>query len=51
MTKTELQVALAAATETKKTAGEFLDTLCNIAYKEIKKSGEFVSQPAHKEFG
>ena len=38
MTKTELQVALAAATETnKRTAGVFLDTLGNLAYKEIKK--------------
>jgi DNA-binding protein HU-beta len=43
MTKTELQVALAVATETnKRTAGVFLDTLSNLAYKEIKKSGEFV---------
>jgi DNA-binding protein HU-beta len=43
MTKTELQVALAAATETdKRTAGLFLDTLSNLAYKEIKKNGEFV---------
>jgi DNA-binding protein HU-beta len=43
MTKTELQVALAAATETnKRTAGVFLDTLNNLAYKEIKKNGEFV---------
>ena len=43
MTKTELQVALAVATQTnKKTAGVFLDTLCNLAYKEIKKNGEFV---------
>src|SRR5208282_4048352 len=43
MTKTELQVALAAATETNKsTAGVFLDTLSAIAYKEIKKNGEFV---------
>jgi DNA-binding protein HU-beta len=40
MTKTQL---LAAATETnKKTAGVFLDTLGAIAYKEIKKNGEFV---------
>ena len=38
MTKTELQVALAAATETNKsTAGVFLDTLSALAYKEIKK--------------
>ena len=43
MTKPELQVALAAATETsKRTAGVFLDTLSNLAYKEIKKNGEFV---------
>ena len=43
MTKTELQVALAAATETnKRTAGVFLDTLSNVAYKAIKKNGEFV---------
>ena len=43
MTKTELQVALGVATQTnKKTAGVFLDTLCNLAYREIKKNGEFV---------
>jgi DNA-binding protein HU-beta len=43
MTKTELQVALAQATQTnKKTAGAFLDTLGTLAYKEVKKSGEFV---------
>ena len=37
MTKTELQVALAAATETnKRTAGVFLDTLSNLAYKAQK---------------
>jgi DNA-binding protein HU-beta len=43
MTKTELQVALAQATQTdKKTAGTFLDTLGTLAYKEIKKNGEFV---------
>ena len=43
MTKTELQVALAQATQTdKKTAGVFLDTLGALAYKEIKKTGEFV---------
>jgi DNA-binding protein HU-beta len=43
MTKTELQVALAQATQTdKKTAGAYLDTLGNLAYKEIKKNGEFV---------
>ena len=43
MTKTELQVALAAATGTdKRTAGIFLETLSALAYKEIKKNGEFV---------
>jgi len=43
MTKTELQIALAAATQTdKRTAGVFLDTLSNLAYKAIKKNGEFV---------
>ena len=43
MTKTELQVALAAATETDKTTiGVFLDTLSNLAYKAVKKDGEFV---------
>src|SRR6202048_2255206 len=43
MTKTELQIALATATQTnKRTAGVFLDTLSNLAYKAIKKNGEFV---------
>ena len=43
MTKTELQVALAQATQTnKKTAGTFLDALGTLAYKEVKKNGEFV---------
>jgi hypothetical protein len=43
MTKTELQTALAEATQTdKRTAGVFLDTLGALAYKEIKKNGEFV---------
>jgi DNA-binding protein HU-beta len=43
MTKTELQSTLAEATQTdKRTAGVFLDTLRDIAYKEIKKNGEFV---------
>ena len=43
MTKTELQSALAEATQTdKRTAGVFLDTLSDIAYKEVKKNGEFV---------
>ena len=43
MTKTELQSALAEATQTdKRTAGVFLDTLSAIAYKDTKKIGEFV---------
>src|ERR1700730_12869918 len=43
MTKTELQLALGEATQTnKKTAGVFLDTLSVLAYKTIKKNGEFV---------
>ena len=43
MTKPELQVALAAATETNKTTtGVFLDTLNNLAYKAVEKDGEFV---------
>jgi nucleoid DNA-binding protein len=43
MTKTELQSALAEATQTdKRTAGVFLDTLSVLAYKETKKNGEFV---------
>src|SRR5438874_882236 len=43
MTKTELQVALADATQTsKKTAGAMLNALGAIAYKAIKKDGEFV---------
>jgi DNA-binding protein HU-beta len=43
MTKTELQIALATATQTnKRTAGVFLDMLSNLAYKAIKKNGEFV---------
>jgi DNA-binding protein HU-beta len=43
MTKAELQVVLAAATETnKRTAAVFLETLSALAYKEIKKNGEFV---------
>ena len=43
MTKPELQVALAAATETtKRTAKVFLDTLSTLAHKAVKKNGEFV---------
>ena len=39
MTKTELQSALAEATQTdKRTAGVFLDTLSDIAYEEIKRT-------------
>ena len=43
MTKAELQSAIAEATQTdKRTAGVFLDTLSALAYKEVKKNGEFV---------
>ena len=43
MTKTELQIALAVSTQTnKRTAGIFLNTLSDLAYKAIKKDGEFV---------
>jgi DNA-binding protein HU-beta len=43
MTKTELQNALATATQTnKRTAALFLDSLSSIAYKAIKKEGEFM---------
>ena len=43
MTKSELQAALAEATQTdKKTAGAFLNALGPIAYKIVKKEGEFV---------
>jgi nucleoid DNA-binding protein len=43
LTKTELQSALAEATPIdKRTAEVFRDTLGAIAYKEIKKNGEFV---------
>jgi DNA-binding protein HU-beta len=43
ITKTEPQSALAEAAKTdKRTAGVFLDTLSALAYKEIKKNGEFV---------
>jgi nucleoid DNA-binding protein len=41
--RSELQSALAEATQTdKRTAGVFLDALGTLAYKEIKKTGEFV---------
>lgn len=39
MTKSELQIALAVATETNKV---FIDTLGDLAYKAVKKNGEFV---------
>jgi DNA-binding protein HU-beta len=43
MTKTELQLTLAEATQTSnKTAGVFLETLSNLAHKEVSKNGEFV---------
>jgi DNA-binding protein HU-beta len=43
MTKTELQIALAEATQTnKRTAALFLETLSSLAYKAIRKEGEFV---------
>jgi DNA-binding protein HU-beta len=43
MTKAELQNALAVVTQTdKKTSAVFLDALSTLAYKEIKKNGEFV---------
>jgi nucleoid DNA-binding protein len=51
MTKTELQTALAEATQTeKKAAGVFLDTLSALANKEIKKNGVALHDaepPAH----
>jgi DNA-binding protein HU-beta len=43
MTKTELQIALAEAAQTdKRTAALFLNALSGLAYKAIKKEGEFV---------
>jgi DNA-binding protein HU-beta len=43
MTKSQLQIALAETTQTtKRTAAVFLDTLSSLAYKGIKKEGEFV---------
>ena len=43
MTKSELQAALAEATQTdKKTAGAFLNALGPIAYQAVKKEGAFV---------
>ena len=42
MKKAELQVALAEATGTNKTAGPFLNALTAMADKAVKKDGEFV---------
>ena len=43
MTKSQLQAALAEATQTdKKTAGALLNALGPIAYQAVKKEGEFV---------
>lgn len=43
MTKTQLLQAVAESTETdKRTAAFFLSTITEIAYREVKKNGEFV---------
>jgi DNA-binding protein HU-beta len=43
MTKNQLQISLAETTQTnKKMAALFLDTLSSLAYKAIRKEGEFV---------
>ncbi len=43
MTKSQLLTALAEATElSKKDVGNFFDELTTLAYKEVKKNGEFV---------
>ena len=43
MTKSQLLAALAEATGMqRKQVGEFLDTMANMAYKQVKSSGEFV---------
>jgi len=43
MTKSQLLSALAEATElSKKDVGNFFDELTTLAYKEVKKNGEFV---------
>jgi DNA-binding protein HU-beta len=43
MTKSELQSALAESSQTNKaTASLFLETLQTIAFREVKKNGEFV---------
>jgi hypothetical protein len=50
MTKTELQIALAAAIETdKRIAGVFLNTLSALAYKEVKKTWVWQAGEAEKE--
>jgi DNA-binding protein HU-beta len=42
MSKTQLAAELAEATGTnKKTAGQFIESLSTIAYREAKKNGEF----------
>jgi DNA-binding protein HU-beta len=42
LTKTQLATELAEATGTnRKVAGQFLETLSDIAYREAKKNGEF----------
>jgi hypothetical protein len=47
MTKTELQLALAAATETdKRIAGVFLDTLSTLAYKAGQKEWRVCMSPS-----
>jgi len=43
MTKSQLLVLLSESTElSKKDVGRLLDELANLAYKEVKKAGEFV---------
>lgn len=43
MTKSEILAALAeGSTMSKKEVGEFLEKMVNLAYKEVKSSGEFV---------
>jgi len=43
MTKSQLLTVLAEATElSKKDVGNFFDELTTLAYKEVKKNGEFV---------
>ncbi|OGE75342.1 MAG: DNA-binding protein [Candidatus Doudnabacteria bacterium RIFCSPHIGHO2_02_FULL_48_21] len=43
MTKSEILAALAEGTNmSKKEVGEFMEKMTNLAYKEVKNSGEFV---------